>query len=50
MYYNWSGSIKVPAPIQYAHKLTTLIGDRYRADKPILPHKSYESYKSLYFI
>lgn len=50
MYYNWSGSIKVPAPVQYAQKLTTLIGDRYRADKPIIPHRCYESYKSLYFI
>ncbi|BET00951.1 aubergine [Nesidiocoris tenuis] len=26
MYYNWSGTIRVPAPCQYAHKLAFLVG------------------------
>lgn len=30
MYYNWVGSIKIPAPIQYAHKLSNLISDRWK--------------------
>jgi len=50
MYYNWSGSIKVPAPIQYAHKLSNLIGDRWRPNNQMIPHKAFEQYKSLYFI
>jgi aubergine-like protein len=27
MYYNWSGSVRVPAPCQYAHKLAALCGE-----------------------
>jgi len=50
MYYNWSGSIRVPAPIQYAHKLSNLIGDRWKPNQNMIPHKAFESYKSLYFI
>jgi aubergine-like protein len=50
MYYNWSGSIKVPAPIQYAHKLSNLIGDRWRPNNQMIPHHAFEDYKSLYFI
>nr|CAD7401849.1 unnamed protein product [Timema poppensis] len=26
MYYNWPGTIRVPAPCQYAHKLAQLVG------------------------
>lgn len=26
LYYNWSGTIRVPAPCQYAHKLAYLVG------------------------
>ncbi|KAF4530187.1 hypothetical protein B566_EDAN001446 [Ephemera danica] len=26
LYYNWSGTVRVPAPVQYAHKLATLTG------------------------
>lgn len=25
MYYNWSGTVRVPAPCQYAHKLAFLV-------------------------
>ena len=27
LYYNWPGTIRVPAPCQYAHKLAYLVGD-----------------------
>jgi len=50
MYYNWSGSIKVPAPVQYAQKLSTLIGERWKPNNPMIPDKAFEKYKSLYFI
>nr|CAD7448982.1 unnamed protein product [Timema bartmani] len=26
LYYNWSGTVRVPAPCQYAHKLAFLVG------------------------
>jgi len=26
MYYNWPGTVRVPAPVQYAHKLSDLVG------------------------
>lgn len=27
LYYNWPGTVRVPAPCQYAHKLATLVGE-----------------------
>ena len=26
MYYSWPGTVRVPAPVQYAHKLVDLVG------------------------
>lgn len=31
LYYNWSGSVRVPAPCQYAHKLASLCGEHLHA-------------------
>ncbi|XP_065206565.1 piwi-like protein Ago3 [Planococcus citri] len=31
LYYNWSGTVRVPAPCQYAHKLAYLIGQHVHA-------------------
>ena len=36
LYYNWSGTIRVPAPCQYAHKIAFLMGQSVHAD----PHES----------
>lgn len=27
LYYNWQGTVRVPAPCQYAHKLAYLVGE-----------------------
>jgi aubergine-like protein len=31
LYYNWPGTVRVPAPVQYAHKYASLIGDSVHA-------------------
>ncbi|XP_026465742.1 piwi-like protein Siwi [Ctenocephalides felis] len=42
MYYNWSGTSRVPAPCQYAHKLAFLIGQSlHRAPNPSLDDTLY---------
>ena len=35
LYYNWPGTIKVPAPCQYAHKLVSLVGQNIQLE----PHQ-----------
>lgn len=32
LYYNWSGTIRVPAPCQYAHKYAYLVGQSLRKE------------------
>ena len=32
LYYNWTGTIRVPAPCQYAHKLAYLVGQNIKKD------------------
>jgi aubergine-like protein len=32
MYYNWAGTIRVPAPCQYAHKLAYLVGQSVKSE------------------
>ncbi|OCT93257.1 piwi-like protein 4 [Xenopus laevis] len=42
LYYNWPGVIRVPAPCQYAHKLTFLVGQSiHREPSPELSHKLF---------
>lgn len=31
MYFNWPGTVRVPAPCQYAHKLAYLVGENLHA-------------------
>lgn len=49
-YYNWSGSIRVPAPCQYAHKLAYQLGERANASGPPVPHVRWQRTRSLYFL
>lgn len=32
LYYNWPGTVRVPAPCQYAHKLAQLVGQNLQGD------------------
>ncbi|KAL0126989.1 hypothetical protein PUN28_005374 [Cardiocondyla obscurior] len=39
LYYNWPGTIRVPAPCQYAHKLVYLVGQNLLAE----PHQTFSN-------
>ena len=42
MYFNWPGTVRVPSPVQYAHKLVDLIGQHvHREPSPQLDDKLY---------
>ena len=45
-YFNFSGSVKIPAPVKYADKMAMLMGDR----KIQQPHAVYKQRRGLYFI
>ena len=49
-YYNWSGSIRVPAPCQYAHKLAYMYGERSDKSGPPRPHEAWSNTRSLYYL
>ena len=49
-YYNWSGSIRVPAPCQYAHKLAYQYGERANNSGPPIPHNHWQKTRCLYFL
>lgn len=40
LYFNWTGTVRVPAPCQYAHKLALLVGDCLHAQ----PHIQLSEY------
>ncbi|KAK9870113.1 hypothetical protein WA026_006203 [Henosepilachna vigintioctopunctata] len=42
LYYNWSGTVRVPAPCQYAHKLAALYGQHL--NKPVAPELADKLY------
>lgn len=46
LYFNFSGAVKTPAPLKYAYRLATMVGERGN----IIPHKYYDNIKGLFFI
>ena len=44
MYFNWPGTVRVPAPCQYAHKLVDLVGEHLHGQP------SQELNDKLYFL
>ncbi|XP_076285684.1 argonaute 3 [Lasioglossum baleicum] len=44
LYYNWPGTVKVPAPCQYAHKLVSLVGQNIQME----PHQCLSD--TLYYL
>lgn len=44
LYYNWAGTVRVPAPCQYAHKVAGLVGQHIK----IMP--SHELWDKLYYL
>ena len=38
LYYNWPGTVRVPAPCQYAHKLAFLVSTSSRVPTPSSIH------------
>nr|AEX87966.1 Otiwi4 [Sterkiella histriomuscorum] len=50
-YFNVAGSISIPAPVQYAHKLAALVGERGTKERePPQVHMKFEDSSGLYFI
>lgn len=42
LYYNWPGTVRVPAPCQYAHKLANLVGDNIHLEpSPLLSDRLF---------
>ena len=52
LYFNWTGSIKVPGPVRYAHTFSNFIGDRYSVNDPnqFLPHENLVNRNTLFYI
>jgi aubergine-like protein len=49
-YYNWSGSVRLPAPVMYAHKLAYCLGEKTDASGPPEPHDYWMKMRSLYYL
>jgi aubergine-like protein len=47
LYYNFSGAVKIPAPIKYAYRLATMISERPSNPEP---NSHYDKINGLYFI
>jgi aubergine-like protein len=46
LYFNWPGTVRVPAPVQYAHKLAYLVGTSLHAK----PHALLENERQLFYL
>jgi hypothetical protein len=52
LYCNWTGGIKVPAPVQYARKAAMFMGDKLATGKePVIVNERFNSeIRSLYYV
>lgn len=50
LYYNWTGSIRVPAPCQYAHKIAFAYGEKAQGAIPPSAHQYWKNTRSLYYL
>ena len=46
LFYNFSGAVKLPAPVKYAYSLAQQVGERGNS----IPHKYFDKINGLYFI
>lgn len=50
LYYNWTGSIRVPAACQYAHKIAFAYGEKAQGADPPRAHNYWKRTRSLYYL
>lgn len=50
MYYNWTGSIRVPSPCQYVKKLTQLVGEKLSDKQNVLVPNEQRHAQTLYYL
>ena len=46
LYYNYSGPVKIPAPVKYADRLARMIGEKGN----VIPHAAFGNINGLFFI
>ena len=50
LYYNTVGGTKTPAPVHYAHKLSSFVKNNSNKHSQMQPHQRLQEIQSLYFI
>jgi len=51
MYYNWTGPVRIPSSVFFAHKLAYLLGGITERDQdPPKQHQFYTDLPSLYYL
>jgi aubergine-like protein len=50
MYYNWTGPVRCPAPVMFAHKLAYLLGDLSDRDQSVVPKPKLATSVSCWYL